>query len=151
ARSIWEPVRHHLLNQIKSIRMGSVEDLKNFVSAVITEHAFDKITSYIDFAKNSDQAEILIGGNYDKKDGYFIEPTVILTSDPRFKTMEEEIFGPVLTVFVYDDDQLDQTLDLVDSTSPYGLTGAIFARDRYVVKKVSDRLKYAAGNFYIND
>src|SRR5690625_1960838 len=132
--------------QIRSIQMGSVEDLKNFVTAVITEAAFDKITGYIDDAKNSGNAEILWGGDYDKTKGYFIEPTVILTSDPKFKTMEEEIFGPVLTIYIYEDDELDRTLDLLDETSPYGLTGAVFARDREVIVRVTERLRYAAGN-----
>lgn len=151
ARSIWEKVKDHLLAQIRSVKMGTVEDFTNFMSAVITEQAFEKISGYIDYAKNAENAEILIGGGYDKSKGYFIEPTVIQTDDPHFKTMEEEIFGPVLTVFVFEDDRLDDTLDLVDSTSPYGLTGAVFARDRAVIQKVSERLNYAAGNFYIND
>lgn len=151
ARSIWQKVKDHLLDQIRSVKMGTVEDFKNFMSAVITEQAFEKISGYIDHARNAENAEILIGGGYDKSKGYFIEPTVIQTDDPHFKTMEEEIFGPVLTVFVFEDDQLDETLDLVDSTSPYGLTGAVFARDRAVIQKVSERLNYAAGNFYIND
>jgi|SRR5690625_115214 len=151
ARSIWDEVKSHMEEQIRSIQMGSVEDLKNFVTAVITEAAFDKITGYIDDAKNSGNAEILWGGDYDKTKGYFIEPTVILTSDPKFKTMEEEIFGPVLTIYIYEDDELDRTLDLLDETSPYGLTGAVFARDREVIVRVTERLRYAAGNFYIND
>lgn len=151
ARSIWDEVKGYLEEQIRSIRMGSVEDLTNFVTAVITETAFDKITEYIEYAKSSGKAEILAGGNYDKKEGYFIEPTVILTSDPKFKTMEEEIFGPVLTIYVYDDNKLDETLTLLDETSPYGLTGAVFARDRKVISRVMERLRYAAGNFYIND
>lgn len=151
ASSIWDEVKEHFLGQLKTVKQGSVEDFSNFVTAVIDERAFDKITKYIDFAKASDDAEIIAGGGYSKTEGYFIEPTVILTDDPHFKTMEEEIFGPVLTIYVYDDEQFDEMLDLVDGTSPYGLTGGIFARDRSIVKQAADRLKYAAGNFYIND
>lgn len=151
ARSIWDEVKEHLLRQVKSIKSGSPEDFSNFFTAVITETAFDKINGYIEFAKQSGEAEILAGGGADKSEGYFIEPTVILTENPRFKTMEEEIFGPVLTVYVYEDDDFEELLDLVDSTSPYGLTGAVFARDRSAIRKASDRLRYAAGNFYIND
>ncbi len=151
AKSIWDKVKEHFLTQIQTIKQGSVEDFTNFMTAVIDERAFDKIAKYIDYAQSSDEAEIIAGGGYSKTDGYFIEPTVILTDDPNFKTMEEEIFGPVLTVYVYADDEFDEVLDLVDGTSPYGLTGAIFARDRAIVNQAKDRLKYAAGNFYIND
>lgn len=151
ANSIWDEVKDHFLGQIKSIKQGSVEDFSNFMTAVIDERAFDKIAKYIDYAKSSDDAEIIAGGGYSKTEGYFIEPTVILTEDPHFKTMEEEIFGPVLTIYVYADDEFEEVLDLVDGTSPYGLTGAIFSRDRAIVKQAKDRLKYAAGNFYIND
>ncbi len=151
AKSIWDEVKEHFLAQIKTIKQGSVEDFSNFVTAVIDERAFDKISGYIDFAKDSEDAEIIAGGGYSKTEGYFIEPTVIVASDPHFKTMEEEIFGPVLTVYVYDDEQFDEVLDLVDETSPYGLTGAIFSRDRSIIKLAADRLKNAAGNFYIND
>lgn len=151
ARSIWEDVKKHFLNQIDSIRQGSVEDFSNFMNAVIDEPAFNKITGYIEFAKQSDKARLIAGGGYSMEQGYFIEPTVILTEDPHFKTMEEEIFGPVLTVYVFDDQDYDGLLDLVDKTSPYGLTGAVFARDRSAIHQTMDRLQYAAGNFYIND
>jgi 1-pyrroline-5-carboxylate dehydrogenase len=118
---------------------------------VIDERAFDKISGYIDQAKASPDAEILVGGNYDKSKGYFIEPTIILAKTPKFLTMEEEIFGPVLTVYRYDDDEYEATLDLLDDTSPYALTGAIFSQDRYVIEYTSERLQNCAGNFYIND
>lgn len=151
AGSIWGEVKEHFLRQVKSIKQGSVENFSNFMTAVIDEKAFDKISEYIDFARDADDAEIIAGGGYSKEQGFFIEPTVILTKDPQFKTMREEIFGPVITIYVYEDDRFDDVLDLVDQTSPYGLTGAIFARDRSVVQKAADRLQYAAGNFYIND
>ena len=131
--------------------MGSTRDFGNFINAVIDEPAFDKIKSYIDHAKQADDAEILVGGGCDKSTGYFIEPTVIVTSDPGFKTMEEEIFGPVLTVYVYQDDDFEETLTLCDEGSMYALTGGIFAQDRYVINHMADRLRHAAGNFYIND
>lgn len=150
-QSQWEAVREHLLSQIRSIKQGSVEDFSNFMTAVIDEKAFDKISEYIDHALKADDAEILIGGGCDKTEGYFVKPTVIVTTNPYFKTMQEEIFGPVLTIYVYQDDQFDEILDVVDNTSPYGLTGAVFARDRAIINQVSDRLRYAAGNFYIND
>jgi 1-pyrroline-5-carboxylate dehydrogenase len=150
-RSLWPAVREQLLDQLKQVQMGSPLDFRNFVAAVIDEHSFDRIMRYIDFAKNSTEAEILAGGNGDKSNGYFIEPTVVQTTNPRFKLMEEEIFGPVLTLYVYDDAELEQTLDLVDTTSPYALTGAIFAQDRKVIEHLSRRLKHTAGNFYVND
>lgn len=150
-QSQWNEVREHLLGQISSIKQGSVEDFSNFMTAVIDEKAFDKISRYIDYAREAAKAEIIAGGGCDKSEGYFIEPTVILTTDPKFKTMEEEIFGPVLTIYVYEDKRFDEVVDLVDQTSPYGLTGAVFAQDRAVVNQVTDRLRYAAGNFYIND
>lgn len=151
ARSIWDDVKDHFLSQIASIKQGSVEDFSNFMNAVIDETAFQKIANYIEFARKSGEAEIIAGGNYSMERGYFIDPTVILTKNPHFKTMEEEIFGPVLTVYVFDDEDFDGLLELVDNTSPYGLTGAVFARDRSVIRQTSDRLQYAAGNFYIND
>lgn len=150
-RSMWEEVQEGLMGQIRSIKMGSVEDFYNFMTAVIDEKAFDKISGYIQFARDAAEAEIIIGGSCDKSEGYFIEPTVIVTTDPQFKTMKEEIFGPVLTIYVYEDDRFEEVVDLVDQTSPYGLTGSIFARDRGVVDMVNERLRYAAGNFYIND
>ncbi len=150
-RSLWPRVKEELLDQLKQVEMGTPLDFRNFVAAVIDEPSFDRIMGYIDFAKNSPEAEILAGGKGDKSKGYFIEPTVVLTTNPRFKLMEEEIFGPVLTVYVYDDAELEQTLGLVDTTSPYALTGAIFAEDRQVIDHLARRLRHAAGNFYIND
>ena len=131
--------------------MGDVEDFTNFMSAVIDRNAFNNITEYIKYAKESDEAEIITGGNFDDSKGYFIEPTTIVTTNPKFKTMEEEIFGPVLTIYVYDDDKFEETLELCDNTSPYGLTGAIWAQDRKALIKMSDKLRNAAGNFYVND
>ena len=131
--------------------MGDPEDFTNFFNAVIDKGAFDSIKSYIDYAKESKDAEIITGGNCDDSKGYFIEPTTIVTTDPHFKTMEEEIFGPVLTIYVYDDEKYEETLDICDNTSPYALTGAIFGRDKYAVKLAERKLVNAAGNFYIND
>ena len=150
-QSIWAEVKGYLAEDIASIKMGCVTEFGNFVNAVIDEAAFDSIASYIDLAKESDDAEVIMGGNYDKSKGYFIEPTVIVVKDPNFATMEEEIFGPVLSVYVYEDDKFEETLDLCDSTSPYALTGAIFSQDREVINFMTDKLRYAAGNFYIND
>jgi 1-pyrroline-5-carboxylate dehydrogenase len=149
--SLWNDVRSGVEADVKEMKMGSVTDFSNFVSAVIDEAAFDSIKDYIDKAKNSDDAEIILGGNCDKSKGYFIEPTVILAKDPHFVTMEEEIFGPVMTIFVYDDDKYEETLKLCDTTSPYSLTGAVFAQDRKAIIKAYDALRYASGNFYIND
>jgi len=150
-RSLWPRVKELLLGQIDEIRMGSPEDFRNFMCAVIDAGAFEDITGYIQYAKDSSDAEIIAGGNWDDSTGYFIEPTVVVTTDPRFKLMEEEIFGPVLTVYVYDDADLDQTLELCDTTSPYALTGAVFARDRSAIVKMAAALRHAAGNFYVND
>lgn len=149
--SMWEDIRKGLETDLASFKMGSPEDFSNFINAVIDERAFNKITSYIAQAKKDSEAEIIIGGNYDKKEGYFIEPTVILAKDPKYRTMEEEIFGPVLTIYVYQDDQFEETLDLLDETSPYGLTGAVFSKDRAAVELATYKLRNAAGNFYIND
>jgi len=150
-KSMWPEVKKLLVKDVKSFKIGAPDDFRNFVNAVIDEKAFDKIAKYIDYAKKSKQADIIVGGGYNKKVGYFIEPTVIVAKKPDFKTMKEEIFGPVLTVYVYKDDELEQVLETVDKTSPYSLTGAIFATDRYDIKMMSDALQYAAGNFYIND
>ena len=150
-KSIWKPFKKLFLEMIDSIRVGPAEDFSNFVNAVIDKAAFDKIVSYIEYARTSADAEILAGGTYDDKTGYFIDPTVILTDKPDFKTMVEEIFGPVLTLFVYDDDQYEETLRLCDQTSPYALTGAIFARERQAISTAKHLLVNAAGNFYIND
>jgi len=150
-RSIWGEFKTKYVAEVGKIKMGDPEDFTNFMSAVIDKGAFKTITSYIDYAKNSPEAEIITGGKYDDSKGWFIEPTTIVTTNPKFKSMEEEIFGPVLTIFVYEDDKLDETLELCDTTSPYALTGAIFSQDRYMIVKMADRLKNAAGNFYIND
>jgi len=150
-RSLWNRVQERVVGDLKTMKMGDTRDFSNFVNAVIDEKSFNRISGYLDFAKNSPDAKILSGGKGDKTKGYFIEPTVILTEKPDFKTMQEEIFGPVLTVMVYDDAKLDETLAICDRTSPYALTGAIFAQDRAAVQMMSDRLLHAAGNFYIND
>ena len=151
SESLWNKVKGYLEDDLKSISMGSPENFENFVTSVIDEKSFDKISKYIDDANDSDSAEVIIGGSYDKSKGYFIEPTVILTSDPNYVTMREEIFGPVMTIYVFKDSDFDKTLDLVDMTSEYALTGAILANDRYIVEKATKALKNSAGNFYIND
>ena len=150
-RSLWPNIRDLLLGMLAEIRMGDVRDLDNFMNAVIDERAFDRIMGYIDRARGTPDAEILFGGTGDKSSGYFVQPTVIQAFDPHFVTMEEEIFGPVLTVHVYEDEQFEQTLRLCDQTSPYALTGAIFARDRDVLVRACRVLRHAAGNFYYND
>jgi 1-pyrroline-5-carboxylate dehydrogenase len=150
-KSLWPRVRELLVAQVSSIAMGSPLDFRNFMAAVIDEASFNRIMGYIDHAKASSEAEILTGGKGDKSAGYFISPTVVVTTDPHFKLMREEIFGPVLTVYVYDDADIAKTLELVDTTSPYALTGAVFARDRKVIAGLTTALRHAAGNFYIND
>lgn len=150
-KSLWPAVKEHVIKDLKSFKMGSPEDMSNFITAVIHEGSFDKLASYIDQAKNDSNAEIVVGGNYDKSKGYFIEPTVILTKDPKYTTMCTELFGPVVTIYVYEDDQWEETLYLVDETSEYALTGAVFSEDRYALDKAVDILENAAGNFYIND
>ncbi|GAA0874947.1 L-glutamate gamma-semialdehyde dehydrogenase [Wandonia haliotis] len=149
--NIWGDVKEYLLADLKSFKMGAPSDTSNFINAVIDEKAFDSISSYIDYVKDQPDAEIIAGGNYDKSKGYFIEPTVILTSNPKFRTMCEEIFGPVLTIYVYEADQFEETLRLVDGTSDYALTGAIFSNDRYATNLAVKLLENSAGNFYIND
>jgi 1-pyrroline-5-carboxylate dehydrogenase len=149
--SIWPVVKKQMEDMIGGIKMGPPEDFDNFFNAVIDESAFDKITGFIDRAKKDREAEVIIGGGYDKSNGYFIEPTVILVSDPRYVTMEEELFGPVLTIYVYADDRVSETADLLNGTSNYALTGAIFARDRYAIEFLTRKLTDCAGNFYIND
>jgi len=149
--NLWEEVKDVLLQELKTVKMGSPRDFTNFVNAVIHERSFDKLKSYIDRAKEDEEATIIAGGNCDKSKGYFVEPTVIQVKDPKYVTMQEELFGPVLTVYVYPADEYEATLDLVDNTSEYGLTGALFARDRYAEELGSYRLRHAAGNFYIND
>jgi len=151
SRGIWEEVKKHLIADIKSFKMGSPEDMDNFINAVINESAFDKLAGYIDQAKKDDSVEIIAGGGYDKSKGYFIEPTVILTSDPKYTTMCVELFGPVLTIYVFDDEKWEETLHLVDETGEYALTGAVFSHDRYALEEAVKILENAAGNFYIND
>lgn len=150
-RSIWPAVEAEMREQLSRIKMGSPVDFTNFVGAVIDKSAFDSIVAYIDYAKNNDGAEVIIGGNSDDSVGYFIEPTVIVASNPHFKTMVEEIFGPVLTIYVYSDENFEETLELCDSSSIYALTGAIFGNDRRAVSLATGKLEHAAGNFYIND
>lgn len=149
--SIWEEIKSHLEKQVAELKMGSPEDPSNFVTAVIHEGSFDKITQYIDRVANADDAEIIMGGGYDKSKGYFIEPTVILTTNPLYETMTTELFGPVITIYIYEDNEWEKSLQLVDESTEYGLTGAIFSTDRYIVQKASEALENAAGNFYIND
>ena len=149
-KEIWEDIKDSYVEDVNSIKMGDVEDFTNFMNAVIDEASFDNIASYIEYAKKAPDAEIITGGGYDKSKGYFVEPTTILTTNPHFKSMEEEIFGPVLTIYVYDESWED-VCKLVDSTSPYALTGAIFADDQEAIRKGKDLLKHSAGNFYIND
>ncbi|MCK4420314.1 aldehyde dehydrogenase family protein, partial [candidate division WOR-3 bacterium] len=150
--SIWnDGFNEALIKTTNNLTMGSPEDFRNFMAAVIDKPAFTSITSYIDEAKESPDAEIIAGGEYDDSKGYFIRPTIILARDPEFKTIKEEIFGPVLTIYVYPDHKYEETLQLCDKTSPYALTGAIFAQDRKAVIKAEKTLVHAAGNFYIND
>ncbi|MEM1405836.1 MAG: L-glutamate gamma-semialdehyde dehydrogenase [Bacteroidota bacterium] len=149
--NLWDEVQSYLLEDVKSIKMGGTEDFSNFFNAVIDERSFDKISGYIDKARSNTMNEILAGGGYDKSKGYFVEPTVILTKDPMSLTMCEEIFGPVVTIYVYQPERFEETLELVDSTSAYALTGSIFSKDRYAIELAMKKLEHAAGNFYIND
>ncbi len=149
--SMAKEVKQKLVDGVNSFSVGTVEDFGNFVNAVIDERSFDKIASYIDDAKKGDKTSILVGGTYDKSEGYFIQPTIIETKDPKSTTMCEEIFGPVLTLYVYPDDQWEETLAVIDSTSPYALTGAVISRDRHAVEVATNKLRNAAGIFYIND
>jgi len=150
-KSLWKEIKDQIGDMLKEIKMGDPQDFTNFFNAVIDEASFDNIKSYIDFAKEASDAEIVFGGKCDKSVGYFVEPTIIETTNPQFKSMVEEIFGPVITVYVYDDNKFEETLELCDHTSPYALTGSIFARDRYAIQTAFDKLRYSAGNFYIND
>lgn len=150
-QSLWPAVQAKLEADMKSMKMGSPEDMSNFITAVISEASFDKLARYIDQAKKDSDAEVIIGGNYDKSKGYFIEPTVILTSNPKYTTMETELFGPVVTIYIYEDAKWSETLKLVDETSEYALTGAVFSQCRYAVEEATIALQNAAGNFYIND
>lgn len=149
--NLWEEVKGYMLDMLKDIKVGTTEDFSNFVNAVIDEKSFDKLAAYIDNAKKDSHAEIIAGGTYDKSIGYFIQPTIILAKDPKYVTMCEELFGPVLTVYVYDENKYEETLALLDDTSPYALTGAIFAQDRYSIDIATAALRNSAGNFYIND
>jgi len=149
--NIWEDVKKQIISDVNSFKVGSPEDPSNFINAVISETAFDKISSFIDYAKQQSDAKIIVGGNYNKSIGYFIDPTIIVTTNPKFKTMSEEIFGPVMTIYVYNEKDWIETLALVDSTSDYALTGAVFSKDRYAIEVATKKLENAAGNFYIND
>ncbi|MDR1878891.1 MAG: L-glutamate gamma-semialdehyde dehydrogenase [Bacteroidales bacterium] len=149
--SLWDETKKYMLDMLKEIKMGDVLDFSNFVNAVIDENSFDNIAGYIERAQKSNEAEILAGGKCDKSKGYFIEPTIILAKNPKYESMVEEIFGPVLTVYVYEDALYEETLKLCDQTSPYALTGSIMAHDRYAVMVADKYLRYASGNFYIND
>ena len=149
--SIWAKIKDKLVAQVKELKMGDPEQFSNFVNAVIDEGAFDSITAYIDFAKKANDAEILAGGEYDKSTGYYVKPTVVVTTNPHFRLLEEEIFGPVITIYVYEDNEYAKALHLVDSTSPYALTGAVFGTDRKAIELAERTLRHAAGNFYIND
>jgi 1-pyrroline-5-carboxylate dehydrogenase len=150
-QSLWPAVKEQLIIDVNSMKMGSPEDFSNFITAVIHEGSFNKLAGFIDQAKKDADAEILLGGNYDKSKGYFIEPTVIVTTNPKYTTMETELFGPVITIYVYEDAKWNETLALVDGTSEYALTGAIFSQDRYAIVEATKALENAAGNFYIND
>jgi|TARA_R100000306_G_scaffold12304_1_gene14749 1-pyrroline-5-carboxylate dehydrogenase len=150
-KSLWGDVKKYVQEDLKSFKMGTPENMDNFINAVIHEGSFDKLASYIDQAKKDDNAEIVAGGEYDKSEGYFIQPTVIKTEDPKYTTMCTELFGPVVTIYVYEDDKWEETLHLVDGTSEYALTGAVFSEDRYALQQGVDILENAAGNFYLND
>lgn len=149
--SLWLAVKQQLITDLKSMKMGSPEDFGNFITAVIHEGSFDKLVSYIEQAKKDTDAEIIVGGNYDKSVGYFIEPTIIVTTNPKYTTMETELFGPIVTIYVYEDTNWETTLELVDQTSEYALTGAVFSKDRNAIEQAAIALQNAAGNFYVND
>ena len=150
-QSLWPEIKAFMIAEMKTFKMGSPDDLSNFITAVIHEGSFDKLAGFIDRAKEDADATIIAGGNYDKSKGYFIEPTLIETTNPKYATMSTELFGPVMTVYVYEDDAFEATLKLVDETSEYALTGAIFSTDRYAATLATKLLENAAGNFYIND
>ncbi|MDR3009072.1 MAG: L-glutamate gamma-semialdehyde dehydrogenase [Sphingobacterium sp.] len=150
-KSLWPALKESMTNDVKSFTIGGTEDFTNFINAVIDEKSFDKLAKYIDRAKESSDAEIVVGGTYDKSKGYFIHPTIIEASKPDYETMVEELFGPVLTIYVYEDAKFEETLDIVDRTSIYALTGSIIAQDRYAINLATDKLRHAAGNFYVND
>tara|TARA_R110000850_G_scaffold44365_4_gene112849 strand:- start:1980 stop:3143 length:1164 start_codon:yes stop_codon:yes gene_type:complete len=150
-KSMWSEVEKYIRRDVDSFKIGSPEDMSNFITAVIHEGSFDKLATYIDGAKKDSNADVIIGGNYDKSKGWFVDPTVILTTDPKYITMETELFGPVITIYVYEDDEYAEMLKLVDETSEYALTGAILGQDRYAVTQATQALENCAGNFYIND
>ena len=150
-QSLWPEIKELMIRDLASFKMGGTEDFSNFINAVIDERSFDKLAKYIDQAKKDKGVEVIAGGNYDKSKGYFIEPTVLVVDDPKYTTMCEELFGPVLSVYVYQDQEFDQILEVIDTTSPYALTGAILSQDRYAIEKASYALRNSAGNFYIND
>lgn len=151
AKSLWPAIKELMLRDLATFKMGGTEDFGNFINAVIDERSFDKLSKYIDQAKADAAVEIIAGGNYDKSKGYFIEPTVLVVDDPKYTTMCEELFGPVLTIFVYEDDQFEQILEVIDTTSIYALTGAVISQDRYAIEQATIALRNSAGNFYIND
>ena len=150
-KSLWPAVKESVIKDMKSFKMGSPEDTSNFINAVIDNRAFAKLSDYIEQAKNDADAEIIAGGGYDDSVGYFIEPTVIVTTNPQYKTMCTELFGPIITIYVYEDEQWEEILDVVDNTSEFALTGAIFSGCRYAIETATNKLENAAGNFYIND
>ena len=150
-KSLWASIKEQVIKDVNSFKIGTPGDSSNFINAVIDDRAFKKLSGYLDQAKKDSDAEIIVGGGYDDSVGYFIEPTVILTSNPKYETMCTELFGPIITIYVYEDDQWEDVLDLVDQTGEYALTGAIFSQDRYVIDKATIKLENAAGNFYIND
>lgn len=149
--SLWPVVKEHIAEMLSEIKMGDVKDFTNFINAVIDETSFDNIVSYIEDARSSSECEIAFGGGYDKSVGYFVEPTIIVTTNPKYKSMVEEIFGPVITIYIYEDSEFEAVLDLCDTSTAYALTGSIFCNDRYELLKACDKLKNSAGNFYIND
>ncbi|RZK42766.1 MAG: L-glutamate gamma-semialdehyde dehydrogenase [Pedobacter sp.] len=151
AKSVWPKIKELMIRDLATFKMGGTEDFSNFINAVIDEKSFNSLTKYIDAAKQDKDVETIAGGNYDSSKGYFIEPTVLVVKDPKYVTMCEELFGPVLTIFVYEDKDFESTLDIIDSTSIYALTGAVISQDRYAIEKATQRLRNAAGNFYIND
>ncbi len=150
-KSLWGKFKERLLDELKTVKMGDITDFTIFMGAVIDRNAFDSIKEYIDYAKASSDGEVIFGGGCDDSVGYFIEPTVVITEDPQFRLLKEEIFGPVLTIYLYDESKLDETLEICDKGSPYGLTGAVFAQDRKAIVKITEHLVNTAGNFYIND
>ena len=150
-KSMEDSVLGKVIEDVNSFKMGATNDPSNFINAVISETSFDKISEFIDYAKKANNAEIIVGGSYDKSKGYFIQPTVIKTTDPKFKTMCEEIFGPVVTVFIYEDENFESILETVNETSEYALTGAVYSQDRYALELAMKKLENSAGNFYIND